>query len=258
MLIDQLLDRTRVHLQHVLQIENHTRVEAAAARAHRKAVDRSEAHRACDAASPRQRAHARAVAQVEHNGLARRRLCIVLTQCLRDEFIRQAMKSVAPHATLGNRPGQRERLRERRLATVKSGVEACNLRHVRQAFEQRPDRREIVRLMQWRQRNEFFELGHHRRIDQHRRTVGDTSVHHAVADCREVMLRKIPAQEQDQVIERAFVAELRAVTPRTLGNNGVGGVLRDEARRREQSFGLAPRQQSQIAIDQCKQRELDA
>ena len=72
LLVDQLLDRAGVHVQLVHQVEHDARIEVAAARAHRQSVGGGEAHRARDAATARHRAHAGAVAEVQHDGLARR------------------------------------------------------------------------------------------------------------------------------------------------------------------------------------------
>src|SRR5262245_8238235 len=58
LLVDQLLDRARIHAELVDQIQDDAGIEAAAARAHRQAIDRGEAHRARDAAPSRHRAHA--------------------------------------------------------------------------------------------------------------------------------------------------------------------------------------------------------
>ena len=68
--VEQLLDRARVHPALVHQVEHDAGVERPAARAHRQPVERGEAHRARDAPAGLQRAHARAVAEV-----AARRSC---------------------------------------------------------------------------------------------------------------------------------------------------------------------------------------
>ncbi len=44
-------------------------------------------------------------------------------------------------------------------------------------------------------------------------------MHDAMADADEAMLGELGAQERDQVIERAVVAELRALAPRLLAEH---------------------------------------
>ena len=58
---------------------------------------------------------------------------------------------------------QRHQLGDRRLAAMKAGVEAGDLRHVGQPLGDRFDRREVVRLMQRRQRNQRSQLVEHLR-----------------------------------------------------------------------------------------------
>ena len=125
------------------------------------------------------------------------------------------MKAVPAHAAIGDRPGQRERLRHRRRAAVEGRVEARHLRQLRLALEQRPDRGQIVRLVQRRERNVLFERRQDRRIHAHGLRVLEPAVHHAVADARQAMPGKLGAQERDQVIERAVVAELDPGAPTT-------------------------------------------
>src|SRR4051812_27331051 len=77
------------------------------------------------------------------------------------------MKSVAAYALLGVATRKRKLLRDGRLCPMKSGIEACNLRQLGGAPRQRPDGRQVVRLMQGRQRNERLELGERSRVDEH-------------------------------------------------------------------------------------------
>ena len=78
------------------------------------------------------------------------------------------------------------------------------------------DRREVVRLVQRRERHELLERRQHRRVDAHRLRVLEPAVHDAVADADQAVLGELLAQERDQVIERAVVAELDALAPRLL------------------------------------------
>ena len=68
------------------------------------------------------------------------------------------MEAVAPHARLAYRARQGEQLRDLRLVAVERGVEAGDLRQVRQPPAHDADRLEVVRLVKRRERHERFEL----------------------------------------------------------------------------------------------------
>ena len=95
-------------------------------------------------------------------------------------------------------------------------VEARDLRQLRTVGEQRPDRREIVRLVQWRQRHVFLERREYRRVDAHGQRVIGTSMHHAMSDADQAMLCQVHAQELDQMPERTLMPQSFAVAPRLL------------------------------------------
>ena len=67
-------------------------------------------------------------------------------------LVRQAMKSVAPNARIGKPARQGESLGEMRLAAMKGGIEARDLRNLRRDAHDRADRGEVVRLMERGQR----------------------------------------------------------------------------------------------------------
>ncbi len=91
---------------------------------------------------------------------ARRRFRIDARQRTRDIFVGEPVKTVAPHAAIRNCGRQRERLREFRLRAMKGRIKACDLRHFRRTFGDDPNRRQVVRLVQWREGNELLEVRH--------------------------------------------------------------------------------------------------
>ena len=188
--VDQLLDRPRVHPALVHQVQDDAGVDRPAARPHRQAVDRGEAHRARDAAAGFERAHAGAVAEVQHHGLAARRALVEPRQHRGDVLVGEAVEAVAAHARIGELLRQREHLRERRVRPVDRGVEARDLRQLRRALEHRADRRQVVRLVQRRERHELLELRDDRGVEAHGRGVVDAAVDDAVTDGREPVIRR--------------------------------------------------------------------
>ncbi len=172
-----------------------------------------------------------------------RRTRVVARQRIGDVLVREPVKAVPAHAAIGDRPGQRERLRDGRRAVVKRRVEAGDLRQFRRAREQRPDRRQVVRLVQRRKRDVLFERGQDRRIDADGLRVLDSAVHHAVADAGQAVLGERRAHSRDQMVERAVVTELDSFAPGLLREDLSRAVLGDEARRRVQPLGLPARDQ---------------
>ena len=104
-------------------------------------------------------------------------------QAVGDIFVRQAVEAVAAHA-LGVEPLRNGvMIRDRAVAAMKRGIEAGDLRQIGKALEQRADRREIVRLVQRRQRNVALEIVRARRASIRTGSVVlRSAMHDAMAD----------------------------------------------------------------------------
>ena len=100
------------------------------------------------------------------------------------------MKAVAPHAGLGQFLRQREHLRDRRVRAVAAVSKQATCGRSGARSNSRADRREIVRLVQRRERHELLQLGHDRRVDPHRRGIVGAAMHDAMADRGEVVGRR--------------------------------------------------------------------
>ena len=64
-------------------------------------------------------------------------------------------------------------------------VEACHLRQLRQPLQQEPDGRQVVRLVQRRERHELLERVEHCGVRAHRPRVFHAAVHHPMSDAGE-------------------------------------------------------------------------
>jgi len=168
------------------------------------------------------------------------------------------MEAIANHTAVGDRSRQRERLRDRRLCPVERRIEARDLRQVGHPREQRLDRREIVRLVQRRERHVLLQCRDATRVDAHRFHVLAAAMHDAVPDRHQPMMRNAPAQKPDKVFERAVVAERFAGRPLLLVEHVAVAILRDEARRRVDAFGLPSRDENGVLALVGEERELDA
>ena len=162
------------------QIQHDAGIEAAAARSHRQTVGGGESHRGCNAAPAGERAHAGAVAQMQHDGFARSTRASISgsTDAM---YSYDRPKAVADHSTFGNPLRQRERLCDRRLAAVKRGIEAGHLWNLWQPLEQCTDRYQVVRLMQRRKRYVLLQRCDNLRVDAHGFRIGEPAVHYPMA-----------------------------------------------------------------------------
>jgi hypothetical protein len=168
------------------------------------------------------------------------------------------MEAVAPYAAIGNLRRQREALRQRRLRRMESGIEAGDLRQLWRGCQQAADRREVVRLVQRRQRHELLEHGKNLFIDPDRRRIGQATVYDAVSDRTQLMFAALRAQVSDQVFERTGMPELRAVGPRLAFELVAVGILGLEARLGKERFDLTAQHRLERAVPGEENRELDA
>jgi hypothetical protein len=88
--------------------------------------------------------------------------------------------------------GQREALGDRRLVMMKGGIEAGNLKQFRSTHQQRPDRCEVVRLMQGCEGNVLLETRDHALVDDHRPVIFRPAMDDPVANRDEVEALGLP------------------------------------------------------------------
>ena len=141
---------------------------------------------------------------------------------------------------------------------MKRGVEARHLRQRRLALEQGSDRRQVVRLVQRRERLEGAQRVERLRVDAQRPVVGRPAVHHPMADADQAVACIVFTQHPEQVFERAFVAEPHTLAPRLFRHDACVGVLGDETRRGEEALDLAAQLQLEIVAARHEERELQA
>ena len=141
---------------------------------------------------------------------------------------------------------------------MERGVEARDLRQIRYGVEQRADGREIVRLVQRRERIQALEVGKDVGIDADGRRIREAAVHDAMADGAQRMIAEVLADERDDMRERSIMSERGAVGPSPLAQSFAARIEGFEARRRIDLFDLPVVQPSEIAAALGEQRELDA
>src|SRR5208283_3753744 len=90
-----------------------------------------------------------------------------LLQARHEILVRETVKSVAANALVGEPAWQGERLGEIGLASMERRVEAGDLWKLRRSLHDRAHGRDIVRLMQGRERRELGEVVEHGFGDVH-------------------------------------------------------------------------------------------
>ena len=110
------------------------------------------------------------------------------SQPLGDIFVGQAVESVTPHPLGVEALRDSEMIGHGPAATMERGIETGDLRQFREARQNRADRREIVGLMQRRQRNIALKLGQHGAVDEDRLVVIRAAMNDAMTDREKIEL----------------------------------------------------------------------
>ncbi len=187
--IEEILDVGRRHAFFGNQIEHDARIDLAGPRAHRQPVERGEPHGALDAAAAVERAHRGAAAEMGDDHPLRRNVRRDFRQDARDIFVGQTVEAVAPDAFGIETLRDRVMIGQRAMAAMKGGVEAGDLRQIRETGQDRTDRRQIVRLMKRRQRNVAFQSRQYVLIDPDRPVVVRAAMHDAMPDRNRIDLQ---------------------------------------------------------------------
>ena len=125
------------------------------------------------------------------------------------------------------------------------------------AFQQPRDRRQVVRLVQGRERDQALERFERRWLHPYRSRVLESSVDDPVPDAHQAMIREVVLQEVTEILDRAIVTECHS-TPRLLGHDAARRVVRLETRRGVQAFDLAPKLERELTGTLREYGELDA
>ena len=146
---------------------------------------------------------------------------------------------------------------DRRLAAVEARIEASHLRHLRHPLEHRVDRREVVRLMERRQRHQRSQVLEHLRRDDHGCGIARPAVDDAMADGEHAGVAVLRPQPCGKRVERSAGVGDGAVQP-LLGNLLALAVLRRESRRRANAVDLAARLELPLVFGGAVDAELEA
>ena len=188
------------------------------------------------------RAHRGAGAQMADHHPALRQSWVDLAQPVGDILVGEAVKAVAAHALLVPAVRDREPVGDLGMAAVERGVEAGDLGHLRLARADLADRRQIVRLVQRRQRHQPLEPLQHRVVHQDRRVEVRAAMDDPVADRARGAAEPAEQPRLEPVERRAHVRYL-ARRVRLVDQDRAGGVLGREMRPGADALELTPERQ---------------
>ncbi len=116
-----------------------------------------------------------------------------------------------------------------------------------------------MRLVQWNQRDQLFEVAKDFGIHAHRLGISEAAMDDAMANARQLALAAtVFNQKPTQVFDRSFVAELDAFAPGLFADKSAVGGFGYEPRRSVESFGLSTKDEFQAATLGGEDAELDA
>ena len=167
------------------------------------------------------------------------------------------MEAVAAEAGLVKLRRQRESLGDVRVRPVERRVEAGHLRNLGSALEQGGDRREVVKLVQRRQRDELLQRFEDTHVRADRRGKLEAAVDDPVADPDELVVAELLAEELPEVLHRVFVGESHTRAPRPLSHDAAGGIPGHEPRCRRHGFDLASYLGLEVMASDEEQRKLE-
>ena len=170
------------------------------------------------------------------------------------------MEAVPPDALIVIFVWDREGFGREAVAAMERGVEAGHLKHTGIAGFDGFDRRQIVRLVQGRQRHQFPQLRHHSRSDHGRAGVIGAAMNDPVTHRQDPRVAQEAVEPlADDVKCRVMVGGAGAVGPAGFRQHRAIGALRDEMRMGADAFDLPDRQHAdRFRSRRCLDRELDA
>ena len=178
MVIDQRFETRGVEVLFAHQIDQHTWIEIAAARAHDHPASRGQSHAGIDGLTAFDRGDACAIAEMGDYQAVRQ----IVPKLAYDRLARKAVKSIALDAIRSQLQGERQGARDIGHPGVKRRIEAGYLRQLREVLLRETNDRQRRRIVQWREDRCRFELPQHRFVDQTMTAKIRPTVHHAMPD----------------------------------------------------------------------------
>ena len=178
MAVDQLFKTRGVEIPFSHQIDQHARIEIAAARAHDHPAGWRQSHAGVDGVAIFDGCDTRAIAEVRNDDPVRP----IGSELAQDRLARQTVKSVALDALGSQLQRNRQGSRDIRHSGVKRRIEAGHLRQSGEVLTGEANDRQRRRIVQWREGDCRFDLPKHRVVDQAMGAKMRPTMHHAMPD----------------------------------------------------------------------------
>ena len=224
-MVEEILElgRARSLLQ---QVKEHARIESPRAGAHDQPVQCGEAHGRSDGAPLQDRGQAGALAQMRHYQ-ARRHAAGDIRQPRHDGFIGNAVEPVAPETLGVEIGGQRQTAGLLGLGRMEGGVEAGDLRHPRRPRRERPDRGDVVRLMQRCEGDQSRERVNQFAVDAPGLYEPRSAMDHPMAGAGKRSRVAFGLQPVEELSDRGFVVRDRPRLRQALARHGEARLVAD-------------------------------
>ena len=144
------------------QIDQHARIEIAAARSHDHPTGRGQTHAGVNGLTAFNGGETGAIAEMRNYQSIRQ----IVPKLAYKRLARKAVKSIAVDAIRSQFQGERQGARDIWHPSVKRRIEAGHLWQLREVLLREANDRQRRRIMQWREDGCRFELPQHRFVDQ--------------------------------------------------------------------------------------------
>ena len=160
-----------------------------------------------------------------------------------DIIVGKSVEPVSPDSGIVQVSGQREALGHSRLAMMERSVEACDLRQPGRHGGDGTDRREIVWLVQRRQRTQRLQLVQHGIIDKRCVSKSSPAMEHAMPDRERLFTAKMRPHPVYEKAEQGLVVRLVPARPGLFCDDPAVRIFGDQVRHRADALDLPIQQQ---------------
>ena len=205
LVINQRFETRSVEVLFAHQIDQHTRIQIAAARSHDHPAGRGQTHAGVNGLTAFNGGETGAIAEMQNDESIRQ----IVPKLAYDRLARKAVKSIAVDATRSQCCGDWQSARDIWHAGVERRIEAGHLRQLREVLLREANDRQRRRIVQGREDGCRFELAQHRVVHQTMAAKIWATMHHAMPDCGRLRLIAVCEKRLDAYDRVLLVSKTR-------------------------------------------------
>src|SRR6185437_14048385 len=164
-----------------------------------------------------------------------------------NKLVRKSVEAVAADPGIGKRAGDCKDLRDAGLRAMECRVEAGDLREMRHGVRDHPNGREVVRLMQWRERDQSPERMNDVGRDLYRRGELGSAMHDSMTDGGYTLLPEQFLARVQNLQRRSRVIQF-GCRPAALGDGPPRRVRDLQPRRDTDGLDLSAKTEQKIVV----------